>query len=173
MLIFSKCLSGNVRLIFGLMLLVCAQSYASLDSVRAQTSHDPHHHARLGDSMLNDISPDVSITEAAAESSWKRENLIVNQDKTYAAFTVCQPLDKAADSGCQEHLYFEEKRTGKVFEVSGLPMPHRPFSDLAWADRRTLVFDRWSQPHYGIHYAVDVEAKKLVAARSFEDRSSD
>ena len=34
-------------------------------------------------------------------------------------------------------------------------------------NNRTLVFDRWSQPHYGIHSVVDVRRKKLVMASAF------
>jgi hypothetical protein len=161
-------------LIFNVAFLLCVAYYspASLTRAVAQTSDAKHHHAHLGESMLADVSPDVSIAEMSPGAGWKRENVAESQNRSYTAFTVCQPLDpQDASSGCQEHLYFEEKGTGKVYEVRGIPLPHRPFSDLTWADNHTLLFDRWSQPHYGFHYAVDVEQKKLVAAQNIVDES--
>jgi len=77
----------------------------------------------------------------------------------YDAFTI---------SGTR--LFVAERRTGKIFEIRGLPSGWRPFSDLIWADRRTLMFDRWSQPRYGMHYAVDVRKRRLVAAVPFPDK---
>jgi hypothetical protein len=55
-------------------------------------------------------------------------------------------------------------------EIRGLPFEWRPFSNLTWADDRTLMFDRWSSPHDGMHYALDVVGGRLVAAQSFHDR---
>jgi len=82
----------------------------------------------------------------------------VNRHRTYDAFTVSVT-----------RLFVAGRRTGKVFEVRGLPLEWRPFSDLLWTDNQTLHFDRWSQPHYGIHYSVNVKRKKLISAVPFSD----
>jgi hypothetical protein len=49
-------------------------------------------------------------------------------------------------------------------------MEHRDFSDLVWVNDRYLVFDRWSSPHYGMHYIFDVTQKKLLLATPFPDQ---
>lgn len=171
MMNLSKLSCTRRALCLSVVLMLCLQVGAFLESNRAiaqEDSSDPHRHINPSESMLQDFV-DVLICELWPEKSWKRENVTTNKEKTYTAFTVCHPLPPPDQDSCQEQIYFEEKKTGKVYEVNGLLMPHRPFSDLAWASDDTLLFDRWSQPHYGFHYAVNVKALRLVAAHSFTD----
>jgi hypothetical protein len=140
------------------LLIGQADTYAN---VLAQTSRDAHRHPKLSD-MRKEILPGVDIAEVVLDKSAAKENRVRSRDGSYEAFTS----DKSDEPG----IYFVERRTGKVFEVRGLPLPYRPFSDLAWINNWTLQFDRWSQPHYGIHYVVNVKTKKLVSASGFPDK---
>lgn len=99
------------------------------------------------------------MDETSLEAGTKKENLITNRGGRYAAFIV---------SGTR--LFVAERGSGKVFEIRGLPLGWRPFSDLMWADDQTLMFDRWSQPRHGVHYAVDVKSRRLIVAAPFPDR---
>ena len=96
------------------------------------------------------------MVETSLEAGVKKENLITSRNLRYDAFTI---------SGTR--LLVTDRKTAKVFEVRGLPMEWRPFSDLAWQDNQTLVFDRWSQPHHGVHYQINVKLKKLIRAVPF------
>jgi hypothetical protein len=98
------------------------------------------------------------MTETSLETGIEKENVVTNRNRNYEAFTV---------SGSR--LFVADKTTKKVFEIRGLPLEWRPFSNLTWANNQTLMFDRWSQPHYGVHYAVNVKNKRLVAAVPFPD----
>jgi hypothetical protein len=98
------------------------------------------------------------MAETALESGTKKDNLVASRARRYEAFTV---------DGTR--LFIGERRTGKLFEIRGLPLEWRPFSDLTWADNKTLLFDRWSQPHYGVHYEVNVKSRKLIVALPFPD----
>ena len=118
-----------------------------------------HRHIGVDRSATGDAIPEFAMTEATLEAAWKKENLIRNRSRKYDAFIV---------SGTR--LFVTERKSGKSFEIRGLPLEWRPFSDLTWADDRTLMFDRWSQPHYGVHYAVDIEGRRLVAAVPFPDK---
>ena len=131
--------------------------------VVAQNSAPAHRHLKLGD-VMEQVRPDVEIAEVTLDKSVTKEDLARSRDRRYEAFTTYH-----ADQSTSFRIYFVEKATGKVYEVRGLPLPHRPFSNLSLVNNRTLVFDRWSQPHYGIHYAVDVREKKLVTAAAFPD----
>ncbi len=96
-----------------------------------------------------------------------QRNLVENDSKTKRAFI----LEAGGPPEWQsEYVYFQDLRTEKVIVILGIPLAHRPFSDLVWVPDRYLVFDRWSQPHYGIHYVVDTELRKLVLARPFPDQ---
>ena len=99
------------------------------------------------------------MSEVSLDANTKKENLITNRTRTYEAFTV----DRT-------RLFVAERRTGNVFEIKGLPLEWRPFSDLTWANEHIFMFDRWSQPHYGVHYSVDVKEKRLIAAVPFPDK---
>ena len=114
--------------------------------------------------MRRQVRRDVEIAEVALEKGLMRENVARSRDGRYEAFTAYH-----AGQSASFRVYFMERRTGKTYEVRGLPLPHRPFSDLVWTNDRTLVFDRWSQPHYGIHYAVNARRRKLIAASAFPD----
>jgi hypothetical protein len=139
-------------------LLLCAPARVS-----AQASRGAHRHLRLAD-VRGEILPGVEIVPVTLEGGLVREGLARSRDGRFEAFTSYH-----AGQTPGYRLYFAERRAGKVYEVRGLPLAHRPFSDLVWVNDRTLAFDRWSQPHYGIHYAVDVRAKRLSVASAFPD----
>jgi hypothetical protein len=120
-------------------------------------SSQAHRHIGIDKSAGADI-PEFSMAETALESGAKKQNLITSRNRRYEAFTVSDT-----------RLLVTDRRTGKVFEIRGLPMEWRPFSDLAWMDNQTLIFDRWSQPHYGVHYQINVKQMKLIKAAPFPD----
>jgi hypothetical protein len=122
-----------------------------------------HRHSKLAD-VQKELASEVEIKEILFEIAPKKEQVIRSADRRFEAFTVSPEGDSTG-----YRIFFVEKATGIIYEVRGLPLPHRPFSDLVWNNNRTLVFDRWSQPHYGIHYAVDVINRKLVTASAFPD----
>jgi hypothetical protein len=116
-----------------------------------------HRHAGIGNTVGGDI-PEFSMVETSLAKGVKKQNLITSRNRRYDAFTVTDT-----------RLLVADRRTAKIFEIRGLPMEWRPFSDLAWMDNQTLVFDRWSQPHYGVHYQINVKRMKLMKAMPFPD----
>ena len=142
-------------LVSGLIILIGPFNHASSQSSQAPQAH---RHIRIGKSVGMDI-PEFSMVETSLEAGAKKENLVKSRDRRYEAFTVSDT-----------RLLVSDRTTGKVFEIKGLPMEWRPFSDPAWVNNQTLVFDRWSQPHYGVHYEVNVKLKKLIRAVPFPDK---
>ena len=95
-------------------------------------------------------------TVIAPEENW-RSNYVTNTGGTYRAFTVC-----GLDS-CQERILIENLDTEQIYEFGfSARMNWRPISHLRWLDDNTLLFDQWSQPHYGFEFAVDVQDQRLV-----------
>lgn len=160
---FSESMKRGVVTRASLALCLLVWVAGSSAHVAGQASRGAHRHPRLGD-VRGQVRPDVEVTEVTLEKGLTRENVARSRDGRYEAFTAYHSGQSTGFS-----IYFVEKATGKAYEVRGLPLPHRPFSDLVWTNNRTLVFDRWSQPHYGIHYAVNVRRRKLVAASAFPD----
>ena len=125
---------------------------------------DPHHHVVdvSGPGLLAEVAPDLQIVAVPPPPEWAHEEVALNPTGTYRAFTGCAET-------CR--IFFEALATGETFEILGLPLPWRPFSDLVWVTDEILVFDRWSQPHYGLHYAVDVREQTLLLASPFPDEA--
>ena len=105
---------------------------------------------------------DVAMANTTLALGTARDTVVTDRARRYDAFTVA--------TGQRFRLYVADRRTHRVREVRGIPFEWRPFSDLAWKDGRTLLFDRWSSPHDGVHYVVDVARGRLAAAAGFHDR---
>ena len=120
----------------------------------------PKVHRHLGGmpSMLEEIAPDFSMVETKLEKDAVKDNAVTNKNRTFEAFTV--DLTR---------IFVKDLKTGKVYEIKGLPAEWRFFADLTWANNQILMFDRWVQPHYATHYAVNVVRKKLLDATPFPD----
>ena len=95
-----------------------------------------HRHIGVSRSMVGDPIPEFSIDPVSLEAGVKKESVRTNRTRRLDAFTV---------SGTR--LFVADRIAGEVLEIRGLPLEWRPFSDLIWANDRTLMFDRWSQPH--------------------------
>lgn len=146
-----------------LLLGSLSREAASSAYVAAQASSDAHRHLKLSD-VMEQVLPGLEIAQVTLEKIVSKENLVLSRDGRYEAFTSYHP-----DQSPSFRIYFVERQIGRVYEVRGLPLLHRPFSYLLWVNNWTLVFDRWSQPHYGIHYVVNARRKKLERASAFPD----
>jgi hypothetical protein len=116
-----------------------------------------HRHPNLA--TTNEEIPEFRVIDTTLAASTPRESVVTDAHRRYQAFTV-------ADT----QLFVRDRRTGQTRKIGGVPFPWRPFANLVWADDRTLMFDRWSSPHYAVHYAVDVARGKLVSALTFHDQ---
>ena len=130
---------------------------------------DPHHH-------VVDIHEGPWTSELASDARFVpvprlpencRRNVVTNEAATIRAYVVDRRLP---DGVILEDLRFEFLDTGKIFKIEGIALAHRPYSDLVWVESRYLIFDRWSNPHYGMHYVVDAVDKKVILARPFPDQ---
>jgi hypothetical protein len=136
--------------------LVIAFVHSGGTQSRKSSSAGLHRHERANKSIAVDI-PEFSMNEVSLEPA-KKDNLVISKNKKYEAFTV---------EGTR--LFVLERRTRRLLQITGLPLEWRPFSDLTWADNQTLMFDRWSEPHYGVHYKVNVLSRKLLVVAPFAD----
>lgn len=142
-----------------------------LANAPAQTLKHPAH-GRLQNDLLAEMRDALTLVEAqpdAPEAKAKRSNVARNRTGSYTAFTLEVPIDNDANN-TREVIFIEDKGQGKIYEVRGFDFS-RPFANLAWSDKDTLVFDQWMQPHHGVHYAFNMRQKKLVAAAPYRDNN--
>lgn len=139
---------------------------------RGESLHFPDPHAHVVDvhatPWKTDLAPDVVLLKVPALDKKPHDNCVTNQSRTIAAFTIFAGGHPPDWQG--EHVYIQKVGTDERFVILGIPMEHRDFSDLVWVNDRYLVFDRWSSPHYGMHYVFDTAQKKLLLATPFPDQ---
>ncbi len=156
-----------LALCFLVVILQGCQAQNTHSTVSTPKLPDPHHHVvDVNDiGLVPELAAKFKMVQVSIDPNLIRENITLNPNKSFRAFTTCE------GAPCQHKIYVEAHNTGQTFEIQGLSsLPWRPFSDLVWITDDILVFDRWSQPHYGIHFAVDVKARKLVLATPFPDQ---
>ncbi len=130
------------------------------------TLPDPHHHVVDVDGLMPDVVATFQMTETVVGPEAERYDVTQNQSGTWEAYLVHQQL---SGNEFREKLIVQNLQAGKMYEIQGLPLPKRLVSDLVWVTDNVLVFDKWSNPYYGIHYAVDVQEGKLILASAFPD----
>ncbi|GAB1410461.1 hypothetical protein MASR1M90_16150 [Desulfovibrionales bacterium] len=127
---------------------------------------DPHNHGSDIHAQPWDTEEVTNVVimqiEALPLEDSELGDVVVNESQTMRAFLLS--AEGPPEWQC-EYVYFQDLQTDQTFVILGIPVPWRPFSDLAWVKDQYLVFDRWSQPHFGWHYVVDTKTKKIVLAR--------
>jgi hypothetical protein len=69
----------------------------------------------------------------------------------------------------QEQIYFQDLKTKKICQITGITNDHRPFSDVLFKSPGILNFKRYSNPHHGIEYEINLAEKKLIHAKIISD----
>ncbi len=153
----------RLLLILGISFLAACANPSKTPTATA-TLPDPHHHVDdiNNNSLWQQNLEGFKIEESSIEPEQQKDNITVNPSRTMQAFSSC-------NHAC--HVFFEDLSAGKVYEIQ-MPsfLPGRPFSSLDWVTDEVLVFDQWTQPHYGVHYAINIHEKKLVLASPFPDK---
>jgi hypothetical protein len=121
----------------------------------------------------SEIAADFRMMDEQPPVDLQRQNVVTTSEGHFRAFTVCDPALCQDKGCCQERLFVEDLGRDRTYEIQGLPLTWRPFSGLAWVRGDVLTFERWSQPAYGVHYAVDVGEGELLLAAPLLARSPD
>lgn len=66
-------------------------------------------------------------------------------------------------------IFFTDRLTKKNYEIRGVGLQWRPFSDLRWKNTRVLLFDCWANPNHGTHYEFDAKERKLKKVLIFRE----
>jgi hypothetical protein len=124
---------------------------------------DPHRHVVQvhEEPWKTDLAPEARFVQMKQPADGR--DTTVSPNGRQRAFVHEVPDEQGG------RICLQETETGKSSELLGIPLPHRPISDLAWIGDTLLTFDRWSQPHYGIHYVIDVKQLKLVLSAPYPD----
>ena len=125
----------------------------------SQAIPDPHHHVNPVHEELwsVELTPGTKVTLLKSHIVSETDS-VVSPGGRWKAFVF---FPKEENGG---RLAVEEVRSRKQYQLVGLPLEWRPLSGLVWLDANRLAFDRWSTPHYGIHYVLDMSKLRLILA---------
>lgn len=126
---------------------------ARLSGVEASAGQDPR---MLEQEILRRAEVEV-VEDVPASNRWRL--VTASPGERYVAFVVHEP---------QPRLYVKDQREGEggaTLTVTGLPHGDKPIIGLLWEEGGALSFQRWSDPGAGMAYLLDVEGRRLVAAK--------
>jgi hypothetical protein len=124
---------------------------------------DPHRHPVPVHQQpwRNELAPNARFV--SIDTALIGHDTTPSPNHRWLAFVCDRPEDQSA------RVCVQEAQTGRQYKLRGIPLPYRPISGLIWLNDTLLTFDRWSQPHYGVHYVVDVRRLCVVLSTPFPD----
>jgi hypothetical protein len=152
--------AGSLVLMIAAVLIHPARSAAI--QVRAEVNRDLAHIL-----SVNAITPDPDLT---IESTTGKNGMVNSPDRKHSAYVLCVPVPTAEDpKRCGHVVHFDDYSGPKaaVYQIRGEPELEevmRPIDNLKWINTFTLSYERWSNPHFGHRYVIDVRSRKQLSA---------
>ena len=119
---------------------------------------------------LRKTDPDPTLKIETVTGFPDRTTLVTNPSRTFKAFVLCVP--SGSEEGCFSRVYLTEIKTGNTYVITGEPIEvevMRPVDELKWLDNERLSYERWTNPHFGRRYVVNVRTRKQVGAWILRD----
>jgi len=119
--------------------------------------------------VKNDPDPKLKIEPTPG---LERSSLVTNRAKTRKAYVLCVPATKGVGK-CDSLVFVKDMATQTIYLVSGEPggfERYRPVDSLKWVTNDVLSFERWTGPHFGHRFVVNLKSKKQIAAYMLTDR---
>lgn len=133
---------------------------ARLSGVEASAGQDAR---MLEQEILRRAEVEV-VEDVPASNRWRL--VTASPGERYVAFVVHEPRPRLF---VQDQREEEGDGAGETVTVTGLPHGGKPIIALLWEEGGGLSFQRWSEPGEGMAYLLDVEGRRLLAARRLRD----
>lgn len=143
------------------------QGFYSPAIAQIKATSDNDQETTLGKSVFKKVAPNIRIVKASIDPQITKQNLIINSSKTYRAFSMEQPIHRTAYGfSIKDRIFFENQKSGIIYEIVVLPDIHRRYDNLIWMNDKTFAFERSLSPRHSVRYVVNVRLRKLTTARS-------
>ena len=117
--------------------------------------------------------PSGDLAESVEKDGFGKSTLRMSPDKRYQASVFCVPSRTSEVPGCVHRVFVGDIQTDENYEIVGEEMfieTGRLIDSLKWIDDHTLSYERWTNPHYGHRYIVDIQKMKQVNAFILSDQ---
>jgi len=102
-----------------------------------------------------------------------KSTLAVGPAKRFSAYVLCVPSGSKETDNCSARVFIRDETSKSVYEVRGEDLyaeVARTVEDLKWVNGHTLSYERWTSPHFGHRYVIDVATLKQTSAYVLSDR---
>src|SRR5580765_584569 len=117
--------------------------------------------------------PSGDLAEKVEKDGSGKSTLRMTADKRYEASVFCVPSGSSEVTGCVHRVFILDLQTDENYEIVGEQLfieAGRLIDNLKWIDNHTLSYERWTGPHFGHRYVVDVKAMKQIDAFTLSDQ---
>jgi hypothetical protein len=117
--------------------------------------------------------PAGDLAEKVEKDSSGKSTLRLTSDKRYEASVFCVPSGSSDVTDCVHRVFITDLQSEEDYEIVGEELfieAGRLIDNLKWIDNHTLSYERWTGPHFGHRYIVDVKAMKQTGAFTLSDQ---
>jgi len=117
--------------------------------------------------------PEGDLADRIEKDGRGRSTLAESPDKVRQAFVFCVPSGSKEVPSCVHRVFVTDLGTDVTYEVTGEELfieANRPVDNLKWTNNYTLSYERWTGPHFGHRYVVDIKQMKQTGAFILSDQ---
>lgn len=117
--------------------------------------------------------PEGDLAERIERDGRGRSTLAESPDKIRQAFVFCVPSGSNEVPSCVRRVFVTDLGTDETYEITGEELfieANRVVDNLKWVNNSTISYERWTGPHYGHRYLIDIKQMKQNGAFVLSDR---
>jgi hypothetical protein len=126
----------------------------------------------LSITKANDL-PEGDLADRIETDGRGKSTLKISPDQIRQAFVFCVPSGSKEVPSCVQRVFVTDLGTDETYEIKGEELgieANRLVDSLKWINNNTLSYERWTGPHFGHRYVVDIKLKKQTGAFILSDQ---
>ena len=150
-----------------LVVLVLLVSFTPTQAQKIKAVRDPDSANILTVKKAGSDLPAGDLADKVETDGSGKSTLTMSADKHYEASVFCIPSHSAEVPNCVARVFILDLQTDENYEIVGEELgmeAGRPVDNLKWLDNHTLSYERWTNPHMGRRYVVELKTMKQTAA---------
>jgi hypothetical protein len=161
------------KYIFILAIVATLISFSSADAQKIRVVRDPDSANILKVNKAAYDLPSGDLATAVEKYPTGKSTLTMSSDKRYEASVFCVPSRSSEVPNCVQRVFILDLQTDENYEIVGEELgieSMRIIDELKWINNSTLSYERWTGPHYGHRYIVDIKQMKQTGAFILSDQ---
>jgi hypothetical protein len=157
---------------YAVILFVIAGYLQSIQAQEIKAVRDPDSARVLSIKKARDL-PEGDLADKLEKDARGKSTLTESPDKIRQAFVFCVPSGSKEVPSCVHRVFITDLGTDETYEITGEELSieaNRPVDNLKWISNFILSYERWTNPHFGHRYVVDLKQMRQTSAYILSDR---